>query len=151
FSPDGGRALIGGQDNVARLWDVKQARELGSFRHDDFVVAVAFHPTNGQALTGSYDGTSRLWQTGEGRQQEITRFNRAARPKPRKDESVTAVAFSRDGRTALTGGSKGTAWVWDRPFVIWGGEQGWLWAPAPPLATLPHDATVLAAAVSPDG
>src|SRR4051812_27830359 len=45
FSPDGKTIITGGQDWMARLWDVATMRPIGPpIEHDDWVRAVAFGP-----------------------------------------------------------------------------------------------------------
>ena len=103
FSPDGQTALTGSRDRTARLWDVATGQELRRFEgHSSSITSVAFSPDGRTVLTGSWDDTARLWDVATGH--ELRRFV--------GDNSC--VAFSRDGRTALTGGDiDETARLWD--------------------------------------
>src|SRR5262249_17862879 len=62
YSPDGRLALSGGNDNIARLWDISSGTEIMRFvGHSSFITAVAFSPDGRFVLTGSNDGSARLW------------------------------------------------------------------------------------------
>ena len=74
-----------------------------TYRHGDFVSAVAFSPDGKLALTGSGDGTARLWRTETGAPDGPTLSH---------DRSVKAVAFSPNGKLALTGSDDHTARLW---------------------------------------
>jgi hypothetical protein len=109
FSPDGQRAVSGGEDNTARLWDVASGREIRPLEgHTGEVLAVAFSPDGKRALSGSLDRTLRLWDLTSGR--ELRRFEGHT-------ERVNSVAFSPDGKQALSGS-------WDQTVSLWDVESG---------------------------
>jgi WD40 repeat protein len=94
FSPDGQRALTGGMDKSAQLWDPATGRPLGPpLSHDDEVLAVAFSPDGKTVLTGSKDKTARRWDAATGAA--------IGDPLPHPD-AVWRVAFGGDGKTLLT-------------------------------------------------
>src|SRR5262249_9040412 len=103
FSPDGLRALTGGADETARLWDMTTRHKIGELKHRGPVRALAFSPSDGQLiLTGSDDCTARLWNPATGESQPLQHSG-----------PVRAVAFSpSDGKTFVTAGVLGSARLW---------------------------------------
>jgi mono/diheme cytochrome c family protein len=101
FSPDGRRALSGGEDRTVRLWDIETSKELRRLEgHNNAVIAVRVSADGRQLLSGSSqyrrpDKTLRLWDADTGR---ALRSVGGA-----ENERVGCVAFSADGRYALTG------------------------------------------------
>jgi WD40 repeat protein/tRNA A-37 threonylcarbamoyl transferase component Bud32 len=119
FSPDGRRALSGGVDNTLRLWDLEGCKELNCFEgHTGQVSAAAFSPDGRCALSCNAhryypkehaDGPAaeyqlRLWDLETGK--EVRRFVGHAHP-------VLGVAFSPDGRQALSCGDDATIRSWE--------------------------------------
>jgi WD40 repeat protein len=102
FSPDGKSILTGSQDSTARLWDL-QGKELGVFRHKDWVYSVAFSPDSKYILTCSGDKTARLWGLHGNLIQDFTGHK----------GTIFSVAFSPDGKTILTGSMDKTARLWN--------------------------------------
>jgi TIR domain/WD domain, G-beta repeat len=77
---------------------------IRTFRHANWVWALAFSPDGGSALSGSLDHTAKLWDVATGR--EIRTFAGHA-------GMVFSVAVSSDGRTALSGSDDKTLKLWD--------------------------------------
>jgi WD40 repeat protein/tRNA A-37 threonylcarbamoyl transferase component Bud32 len=137
FSPDGRTALTGSGSVLgrARLWDAASGKPITSLQpYGDPVHAVAFSPDGSTALTGNgggfneEKGEARLWDTASGKEHLALRHHGL----------LWAVAFSADGRIALTGSQDKTARLWDA-------------ASGKELHTLRHDGDVRAVAFSPDG
>jgi WD40 repeat protein len=81
-------------NNDVCLWDLVKTRVTALFvGHKGPVLCVASFPKKGFLLTGSMDTSLRLWDIGKGN--EKARF-----PHP---DWVTCLAFSSDGKQALSG------------------------------------------------
>ena len=117
FSPDGRRVLGGGDDGMARLWDVNGGPPLRVLPHGAAVHWLAFRPPDGrQAFTGGdevmrKEGAGedagfvvRLWDLDTGK--EVRRF-------AGHTDRVAGLAVSADGRRLLTGSWDGTVRFWD--------------------------------------
>lgn len=104
---DASRFLLGGEDNVARIWDARMWRPIGHpLEHEATVRAVALSPDNRLALTCSNDRTARLWDVATGQP--------VSPPLPHP-APVTAGTFLPDGRTFVTGDAGGTVRLWPSP------------------------------------
>ncbi|HEY1817757.1 MAG TPA: WD40 repeat domain-containing protein [Kofleriaceae bacterium] len=66
ISPDGKLVATGSHEHSLIVWDVRTGDAvLGPFKHDDVVLAVAFHPKDpSKLLSAGWDGTIRLWPSG---------------------------------------------------------------------------------------
>src|SRR5262249_2798800 len=99
------RALTGGGDQVARLWDVETGAKIGGdLRHDRMVLAVAFNPVDPRIVaTGGWDREAVVWDIETGKPV-------ATLPHPGR---ARWVPFAPDGSRLLTGDSEQVARFWD--------------------------------------
>jgi WD40 repeat protein len=67
LSTDGGRALTGGWDDCARLWDLPSGRRLAEFGEDTHVEGVALSLDGRFAFVASADKTVHVWDVATGR------------------------------------------------------------------------------------
>lgn len=112
LSADGKRALTGGADGTARIWDMETGTELhlldghGGRR----VYGVSLNKDGRFALTGGRDGTAQFWSAEN--DWESPRILRGHK-RGRKGHAVLSVSLSADGDYALTTGMDGMARMWD--------------------------------------
>jgi WD40 repeat protein len=175
FSADGKTLLTGSRDKTGRLWEVTTGKLIGQpLQHQGDVLVATFCPDGESVVTAGEGAAPRLWdKRGTGPYREATWGH--------SDLWVTALAFSRERRTVLTGTGTGIAQLWDvrtgkplspplqHQMTLWtvafspdgksfatGGMDGltrlWETATAKPLgAPLRHQDQVAALTFSPDG
>jgi WD40 repeat protein/tRNA A-37 threonylcarbamoyl transferase component Bud32 len=101
FAPDGHYLLSGSHDSTVTLWDLESQRSVGGFAHGTPVYSVAISPDGKYALAGGTEAgndhkTLRFW--------EIDRRQLAVSLDANPNATTMSVAFSSDGRLALSGG-----------------------------------------------
>jgi WD40 repeat protein len=156
FLPDGRTCLSGAGDGSLKLWDLATGRELRDFLADSLAInTVAFSPDGRTALSGGNSSKVKLWDIATGKR--IRNFWDPAivlaSGEPNSDPylqwahfaSVTSVAFSPDGRSALSG-SWSDSDNKDAVLKLWDVATG-----EPIRAFTGQTQTVQSVAFSPDG
>jgi WD40 repeat protein len=104
FLPDGRSLVSASMDGTVRLWDVKTSKELRRMEHRGGAYDVAVSPDGRRALSAGFgDRTVRLWDLTDGT--ELWRFEG-------HQSRVLGLAFSRDGRQALSSDANCTVRLW---------------------------------------
>jgi WD40 repeat protein len=107
FRPDGRTFLSASMDETLRLWDAKTGKELLRMRHRGGVYDARVSPDGRRALSAGFgDHTVRLWDLADG--SELYHFDG-------HNDAVLGVAFSADGRRALSSDAQYTVRLWRLP------------------------------------
>lgn len=102
ISPDGKLLASGGFDQVIRLWDFANRKEIRALRgHRAVVSSLAFSPDSRKLVSGSFDGTVRLWDV-----------EAPAQP-PGITNAHGPFVISSDNRFLVTQGTNGFARLWN--------------------------------------
>jgi len=124
FSPDGRRVLSGSRDETLLLWNLASGKRQRTFAgHTDSVEAVSLSPDGRLALSASLDRTVRLWDVARGKCLRTIKVPGGS----------MSVAFSPDGRYALSGWWAGSLWdvaTGERERGFGWGQKGYLWSVA---------------------
>jgi WD40 repeat protein len=112
FTSDGKQALSGCWDGM-RVWDVETGKEVRRFvEGKDGLFAVAFNPAGNRALSAQ-GRTLRLWDVQTGKVLRKMSVKTENEFDADRRFEIVSVAFSPDGRRALSGVGDNTIRMWD--------------------------------------
>ncbi len=104
-SGDGRRLVAGGEDALARLWQLdaptKAPRILRG--HERNIWETRFSPDGSQIATGSFDQSARLWDAATGQPRSVLRGH---------DQAIVGLDFRPDGKSIATSGDDSTVRYW---------------------------------------
>ncbi|KAH8048648.1 hypothetical protein JL721_11894 [Aureococcus anophagefferens] len=104
-TPDGTRALTGGLDKTAKIWDLASGACIHTLEgHLRNTVYVCVTPDSTHAVTACNDGYAKVWNLASGL---------CVRTLKGHQRGVPSVCVTPDGTRALTASYDGTAKVWD--------------------------------------
>jgi uncharacterized delta-60 repeat protein len=147
FSPDGKYVVSGSNDKTAPVWEAGTGKEIARMTYEGSVNSVAFSPDGKYVLSGGcgqvdhnsggcVQGSARVWEAGTGK--EIASMTH--------ENSVTAVAFSPNGKYVVSGGcDQGTQICTQGSARMWEAETG------KEIARMTHAGSVEFINFSPDG
>ena len=116
FSPDSKTLASGDTGNTIRLWNVETGTPHATFKiSTGGFYALTFSPNGKLLASGSKGGKVRLWDATVKKQKGLSTFGgyTAMLTLRGHKNRVSALAFSRDGKTLITAGRSGSIRVWD--------------------------------------
>lgn len=107
FSFDGGTMATAGSDNIVKLWQTADRKEIGDLReHAQYVMDVAFGAESNIVVSAGADGVGKFWNSAAKKSEADMKAHTGG---------VTACACSPDGRYIATGGTDQMVKVWGIP------------------------------------
>ncbi|ODA29612.1 WD40 repeat domain-containing serine/threonine protein kinase [Planctopirus hydrillae] len=104
FGPEAETLMtIGGTD--ARLWNLRDGREMMSFSPNGVVASARYSPDNQWIVTSSWDNSVKVWKAATG--ESMVRLEGG------HTSAVNMASFSPDGELILTASDDGTAKLWN--------------------------------------
>ena len=109
FAPDGKTLATGGQDNVLRIWQLVDPKQIAELRgHASHVRDCVYSPDGTRILSAGRDQQIKLWQPAA--YAERIEF---AQDQPGESDAVLAARFARDGNRLVTASRDRSAAIWD--------------------------------------
>jgi len=94
----------GGNEKLAKVWDVAGKCIKSLDNHTGFINAVAVTPDGKFVVTGSWVGDARVWDRVSDQSTQLRGHT----------DDITSVAITSDGNTVITGSADKTVKIWDR-------------------------------------
>jgi WD40 repeat protein len=143
YSSDGRRIVTASVDGTVRIWDATAGTQITVLHvSGGTVLSAAFSPDGSRIVAASAGGTASIWNV-------ATADKIAVLTEPEGAVGVSSAAFSTDGTRIVTASDQmhhvSDKWINGHTARIWDART------AKEIATLPHPASVLSAAFSPDG
>ncbi|XP_033101349.1 angio-associated migratory cell protein-like isoform X3 [Anneissia japonica] len=118
---DGKQCSAGYEDGVIKVWDLKTAKALTTFKgnsgHQDSVTSLDCHDNNNLILSGSVDGSSKIYNCNTGKEIAVF-FAGDVNEDIGETNSVESVGFCHSQPLAAVGSLNGTLSIWDTPTQI---------------------------------
>ena len=116
FSPDSKTLASGDESNTIRLWDMDTRTPRATFKISEWGFHTLTLSPNGKLLaSGSNDGRVRLWDATVKKQEGLSTFGKYVPTLTLRGHKnrVSALAFSPDGKTLITGSHDGSIRAWN--------------------------------------
>jgi WD40 repeat protein len=103
YAPDGKSIAVGGRDKRIHLWDAVAGVEREELKQGNVVRALAFS-ADGKTLAAASGWSVKLWDLAARKERATLTGHK---------QPVDSLAFTRDGRTLVSGAADGTVRFWD--------------------------------------
>ncbi|MFO0982821.1 MAG: WD40 repeat domain-containing protein, partial [Planctomycetota bacterium] len=116
FDPTGTRLVVGGDDQLARVWNLASRDVAVTLRHNGTVQAVAVSPDGRWIATGTVDNTIRVWDANSGQLSSTLvghQSSGATQDSIAGFGGVLALDFHPSGELLASGAADATIRIWD--------------------------------------